>query len=299
MTQSEAQLGSVMPRLWCIAASHAPIVAVIARYYGSPRWTCVLRWNWEAQTVDEGAWTKMHLRAHRCSLTPDGEFFLYHAEGGTDGPFSAINGGAFAVSRLPWLAALTDPDTFGPAGAAKSRDALSRRAQRKLWSKFADGPGWLQPIDWPRHLGPEWTPLPAKLASQHNWKVHGPDHLAAISEIHGTGLALIAAVTANRNKHDETHWSIWNDDIRFYVASRSSPSQPPIDLHGVRWAHACGKSRVLIATDDACLKLITLSSSGDQDPATQTLFEHSLRSLTPNPRPAPDWAKSRLPFPWW
>src|SRR5262245_14320707 len=141
MSDDWSQDDSKRVRLWCIRAEQAPVACVFARCFADRRWTCVLRWNWKDGAVDEGAWTTMDIVAPRCFLSADGEFLLYAARGPVDGPFSAFYGGAYAVARLPWLAALTDPDHVGPAGRSESRDALKQASQDRLWKRFDD---WLQ-----------------------------------------------------------------------------------------------------------------------------------------------------------
>lgn len=294
MPLSTAQPDTTLPRLWCVAASHAPIVAVVARCYGEPRWTCVLRWNWKAQTVEEGAWTTMHVRAHRCTLSPDGEFFLYHAEGPTDGPFSGYFGGAFAVSRLPWLSALTNPETWGPGGGGESRDALSDTDQQALWAKFKDWPAYVRDAHWPRHLGPSWKSLAIEQAERFGVQPGSRAHLAAISELGGTDLSLLAVVGAGRSKHHDPSWSVWHDDIRYFLISRAAASRPHQAVQGARWLHAAEGGHLLLADDQAVLKVVRFKHNSDLDQLPKPVFEHSLRTLTPTPGPAPAWAKAAL-----
>lgn len=284
-----AQTDIALPRLWCVAASHAPIVAVLARCYGEPRWTCLLRWNWKARTVEEGAWTTMHIRAHRCTLSPDGEFFLYHAEGPTDGPFSGFFGGAFAVSRVPWFSALTNPRTWGPGGGGESRDALTDSDQETLWAMFKEWPAYVRDEHWPRHLGPGWTSLVIEHAATLGIQIGGRGHLAAISELGGTDLSLVAVVDAGRSK-----WSVWHDDIRYFLISRSAPSRPPQFMQGTRWLHAAEGGHLLLADDQAVLKVVRFDHKNKMDQVPTTVFEHSIQALTPTPRAAPAWAKAPL-----
>jgi hypothetical protein len=282
------------PRLWCVAASNAPIVAVLARCYGEPRWTCVLRWNWQAHTVEEGAWTKLHIRAHRCTLSPDGEFLLYHAEGPSDGPFSGFFGGAFAVSRLPWLSALTNPDTFGPAGAALSRDALNDEDQARLWARFEEWPMYVRDEHWPRHLGPGWTSIALEQAARFGVETGSRGHLAAIGELSGTRMAIVAVVEAGTNRWDDALWSVWHADLKYFLVSPSDRASSARALPGVRWLHAAKAGHILVADDQAVLKALRFSHRSGLDQVPKTVFEHSLLTLTPAPRAAPTWAKVPL-----
>ena len=228
----------------------------------------------------------------RCTRSPDGEFLLYHAEGPSDGPFSGFFGGAFAVSRLPWLSALTHPDTFGPAGAAVSRDALDDKDQARLWARFEAWPKYVRDEHWPRHLGPGWTALPLEQAARFGIESGSRGHLAAISELGGTSMALLAVVDAGRNKHDDPFWSVWHDSLRHFLVSPSRRSVAA--LPGVRWLHAAKAGHVLLADDQAMLKVVRFTKKSDPDQSPQVVFEHSLTSLTPTPRAAPPWAKAPL-----
>jgi hypothetical protein len=235
-------------------------------------------------------WTKLHIRAHRCALSPDGEFFLYHA----DGPFSGFFGGAFAVSRLPWLSALTHPDTFGPAGAALSRDALADRDQARLWARFEELPKYVRDEHWPRHLGPGWMSLALEQAARLGVETGSRGHLAAVSELSGSRIAIVAVVEAGTNKHDDSLWSVWHDDLKYFVISPSDPASSARPLPGVRWLHATKGSHLLVADDQAVLRVLRFKHKSDLDQLPNTVFEHSLQTLRPAPRAAPAWAKAPL-----
>lgn len=282
------------PRLWCVPAPNSPIVAVLARCYGEPRWTCVLRWNWLLRTVEEGAWTKLHIRAHRCTLSHDGEFLLYHAEGPSKHPFSGFFGGAFAVSRLPWLSALTHPDTFGPAGATLSRDALPLGEQASLWAEFKDWPMYVGDKHWPRHLGLGWTSITLEHAARFGVERRNGEYLAASCEFSGTRMAIVAVVVAGRNRHDETSWSVWHDDLKYFLVSTSDRALSSRALPGVRWVHVAKTGHLLVADDQAMLKVWRFKHKSDPDHLPRTVFEHSLKTLAPTPRAAPAWAKVPL-----
>ncbi len=187
-----------LPRLWCCAAADAPVVAVFGRCHASvrplrgshegsappgSRWSCVLRWDWSKGTVTEGAWTAMELRPLRAVVSACGEYLLYHAKTNDDGPFSARLGPRYAISRLPWLAALTHPQSFGPGGAGTSQHALPKPQQEQLWRMF---PGffWGQTEEeWPRHLtaGPV---VPKSGDASRTWRsVRMDDAIATCPEL--------------------------------------------------------------------------------------------------------------------
>lgn len=280
-------------RLWCVAASDAPVVAVIARVYGERQWTCLLRWNWKEGTVEEGAWTTMSIAAHRCRLSPDGEFLFYHAKGGSNGPFTGLFGGAFAVSRLPWLSALTDPTTFGPAGSWESRDALADDEQRRLWALFEGWPAYLGDEHWPRQLGHAWI---AKATDDARGAEAGLEraHLAAKAEVPDTGLHVYAVVRSRTDKAGWHHWDLWHDDLKFFVGPTDEKDTPLQEVTGARWVSPASGGRLLVATSDARVKMLRFKYKTGAEAAYSIDQEHDLAALVPRPGPAPRWAKERL-----
>lgn len=293
MSRKIDQSRSTPVKLWCVAASDAPIVAVIARLYGEKKWTCLLRWNWKDSLVEEGAWTSVDISAHRCCLSPDGEFLFYHATGGSDGPFPAYYGGAFAISRLPWLSALTHTTTFGPGGGRFSRDALSDSEQQHLWSLFKDWPAFIGDKHWPRQLGPLWH---ATTTDEMNPAVAPVDRapLAASADLPDAGVQVSATVRFNKDKHGEHHWSIWHEDLTYFIRPTSGPDEPPQELRSVQWAHPAGGGRLLVATSDAKLRVLNFPHATAATPTFSVEQEHDLAALTPRPGPAPQWAKAGL-----
>ena len=234
--------------------------------------TCVLRWN------------------GRCTRSPAGRFVPSHAEDPSGAPCFGFFGGRFAVSRLPWRSALTYLDTFGPAGAAVSRDALDDKDQARSWARFEKWPKYVRGEHWPRHLGPGWTVLPLEQAARFGIESGSRGHLAAISELGGTSMALLAVVDAARSKHDDPLWSVWHDSLQHFLVS--PPRRSVTALPGVRWLHAAKAGHVLLADDQAMLKVVRFTKKSDPDQSPHVVFEHSLTSLTPTPRAAPPWAKA-------
>lgn len=280
-------------RLWCVAARDAPIVAAFARVHGESGSTGVLRWNWHTAKVEVGAWTRLRLATHRCALSPDGEFLLYHATGGDESPFPGRFGGAFAISRLPYLAALTNTQTFGPAGGGVSRDALSEPEQQRLWDIFDGAPFYVRDEHWPTHLGHAWHTAPPE--DQAALEPHaGRIHLAASAEIPDAALRVHAVVRSHTDRWGGHHWSIWNDDLRFFMAPAGGVTGEPRELPRVRWACPAGGGRLLLATDDAKLLVLRHPHKTGASMAHEVEQEHDLSGLTPCPGPAPDWAKAGL-----
>lgn len=97
------------PRLYCIPATRAPVVAVLRR--GPSDWAHVGRWDLSEGRYEPGAWLKARIFPRRSDLSPDGRYLSYFAH---DPRADWEHGEAYvAVSKLPWLTAL---HAFGTCG---------------------------------------------------------------------------------------------------------------------------------------------------------------------------------------
>ncbi len=269
------------PRIWCTAAAEAPIVAVIARFGGKPRWTCILRWNWKTGTVDEGSWTRLDVLGHRCALSRDGEYFLYYAKGGSLGPFSPRSGGAATISRLPWLTALTDAENHLPAGGGPTRDALEKDQQERLWRLFDPWPIYIRDEDWPAPLGTDWKRVANLDALRAHFGAGRRLRIAATASIPRSSLSLLAVVTTRG-----AQYSVFGHEIRFHLA-RGDDAMPQTHLEGVRWARPTDDGRLLVATDAGSLEMRTIDAAAG---STAIAWQRDLSAMNPNPRSAPAWA---------
>ena len=94
--------GGVPPRIYCIPALKAPIVAVFLR--GPTNWSHVGRWDLAERRYEPGAWLPGRIFPRRSDLSPDGRFLCYFAHKPSA---TWEHGEAYvALSKLPWLTAL-------------------------------------------------------------------------------------------------------------------------------------------------------------------------------------------------
>lgn len=104
------------PRLHIILANTRPRAVILRR--GPSDWYHLVLWDTQQDTFDHGAWFRGRIYEERCDLSPDGELFLYFALQGNKWN-TDYRGSWTAVSRPPWLAALTlwpQGDTWGGGG---------------------------------------------------------------------------------------------------------------------------------------------------------------------------------------
>jgi len=93
---------SIPPRIYCIPATSAPVVAVFRR--GPTEWSHVGRWDLANGRYEPGAWMRGRIFPRRSDLSPDGRFLCYfaHKPSATWEHREAY----VALSKLPWLTAL-------------------------------------------------------------------------------------------------------------------------------------------------------------------------------------------------
>ncbi|MFM9995314.1 MAG: hypothetical protein ACKVU4_05880 [Phycisphaerales bacterium] len=281
------------PRLWCIQAKDAPIVAVLARVTGPPRWSCVLKWDVARGRVQEGAWTKLRFKDRSCAISPDGRFLMYVAKGPLKGLFNAYLGGGIAVSRLPWLAALTDILPGSVMGGGPSRHALTKADQEKLWALFEDQPGYYRDGKWPAHFGSAWVRDDAERYSpEERARRRGtrPVRLSAHAALAGRGLRLVLTSTRSRRDSDS------GERVRFSLEAAKPLTAAGTLRHlaGVRWAAPTRDGRILVATDDGHLQCLVPTAKGDPQTPLRVDQDHDLTRLKPDPRPAPKGATEPL-----
>ncbi len=281
-------------RLWCVAASDAPIVCVIAKLRTDRSWTCILRWNWEKRTVEEGSWSTLRVNAKRTALSANGEFMLYHAmAAGKTGAFTAWTSGAFGISRLPWLTLLTNTDSFGPGGGHASKEPLSEFEQARLWEMFSWHPKYIRDEFWPLHFGRAFTPSTAA----ERLAVHGARdneaNLVASAPLHETDLRLVVTARHNVDKRPG-YWSVVTDSRSFDILDTRAGRVLMRLPKEYRWVHpASTRSRLLAATNDAKLQTLCVVPDGD-GARLEIEWEHDLSGLQPHLRPSPAWARASL-----
>lgn len=89
----------VPPRIYCIPATKAPIVAVFRR--GPTNWSHIGRWDLVERRYESGAWLRGRIYPRRSDLSPNGRFLCYFAfKSGSKWEHGMTY---VALSKLPWL----------------------------------------------------------------------------------------------------------------------------------------------------------------------------------------------------
>lgn len=269
----------VPPRIYCVTAAEAPIVAVLRR--GPTRWSHVGQWDVTRLHYEPGAWLGGRIFPRRCDLSPDGRYLAYFAH--KPSATWELGEAYVAVSKLPWLTALHAFPTCGTwtRGYFFSKDvgpdnseALNLPIPYRLQStpavQFATERrrGWQESPDCPpRDPRDAWDER--RNVRMQKRQPSGHRLLYVESSGHAGGeFGIEQAVDGLRVKYsieadgqltplDELQWADWDQDGRLLVATRSGKLQV--------WNVNFGKEHIL--------------------------FEEDLAVLAPKPIPAPDWAQ--------
>jgi hypothetical protein len=273
------------PRIFCIPALKAPIVAVIRR--GPSAWSHLGKWDLDRLAYEPGGWIKANLYPQRCDLSPDGRWFSYF----TLKSSAKWKAGTtyVAISRLPWLTALV---AWGTCGTWTR--GVHFVDDRSVWQVGAPDGGDVAPcrsrfgiaVTEPATFAVErrrgWTESPGspQRARDDMWDLRRAGELkmektrprsnkAVSLRVHGYFAAFRSGPPA-RTKD-------------FYYEINENGKLTP--LEDVQWADWSADGRLLVATTDGKLQIRDYSGS-----ATWVQGEMDLRSFTPNPAPPPNEA---------
>lgn len=269
----------IAPRIYCIPATKAPIVAVFWR--GPKNWSHVGRWVLDERRYEPGAWFHGRLFRRRSDLSPDGRFLCYFAEK----PGAAWENGMYyvAVSKLPWLTAL---HAFPTCGTWTRGYCFSEPGEEE-YSKDATLPipYGLRPFDvvqfaHERRRGWEEAPDSPQRDPKNMWD---ESRNARMRKPQPGGAAVLCAERLDGTV-DDVGFGTSVDDLR---VGYSLEVEGDIQLlEDIQWADWNSDGHLLVATRSGKLQIRHLQG---QHP--QILFEEDLSLSEPSPAPAPAWAQ--------
>lgn len=269
----------VAPRIYCIPATAAPIVAVFRR--GPTRWSHVGRWDLAEGRYEPGAWLGGRIFPRRSDVSPDGRYLCYFAHKPSA---TWEHGEAYvAISKLPWLAALHAFGTCGTwtRGYYFTEDGQCEHAEdaklpipyglrsipviqfanerRRGWEEAADSP--------PRDSSDMWD---QRRNARMQKRQPGGDHLLFVESL---------GVAGGEFGVDQAV-----DGLRVaYSLEVDGEIQP---LRQLQWADWDRNGHLLVATMSGKLQVLSLDGGG-----LEVLFEEDLAPFEPTPAPAPAWAQ--------
>jgi hypothetical protein len=269
----------VPPRIYCIPATQAPIVAVFRR--GPTNWSHVGRWDLGAQRYEPGAWLGGRIFPRRSDLSPDGRFLCYFAHKPSA---TWVHGEAYvALSKLPWLTALHAFSTCGtwtrgyyfsedenrenpedtklpiPYGLRSIPVIQFANERRRGWEESPDSPQ--------RDPRDAWD---ERRNARMQKRQPAGERLLCVESLGLAGgeFGVSQAVDGLR----VGYWLEVGGEIRL--------------LNHLQWADWDRDGRLLVATRDGKLQIWNVDGEG-----SEVVFEEDLSLYEPNPRPAPAWAE--------
>ena len=280
--------------IWCVPTPSGGVVLVMARYSDGRRgWTHLMRWR-PGRSLEAGAWSSLQLKRDSVRLDPTGEFTRYSGsfrrcpEWNAPGPqqFRGSLGGGSAVSRTPWLSALTHIACGGyGGGGGPSVHALSPEEQARLWTLFEGGGAQ---TSWIETSQPGWRMVGAKSAEEGTW---------AWWESPWVGEQVLpgsdGALRVRLRKHAT---SFKGDKLspRYSWRDARGVEHP---MTGVAWAWLSPGGMMLLATHDGRLRSAKRREGAmpaGWESEWVVLEEHDCSVREPAPGPSPDWARADL-----
>jgi hypothetical protein len=276
---SHAAPDHIPPRIYCIPATRAPIVAVFRR--GPTNWTHIGRWDLGEGRYEHGAWLRGRVFPRRSDLSPDGRLLCYfaHKPGAT-----WEHGEAYvALSKLPWLAALHAFSTCGtwtrgyyftedggggnsehpklpiPYGLRSIPVVQFANERRRGWEEAPDSPQRV-----PRDVWDERRNARMQKRQPGGNRLLGLESLGWAGGEFGVDQAV--------------------DGLRVHYWLETEGSLELLDH--LQWADWDREGHLLAATRGGKLQVWRLDGHGPE-----ILFEEDLSTLEPSPGPAPAWAE--------
>ena len=269
------------PRIYCIPATDAPIVAVFTR--GPADWSHVGRWDVADGRYEPGAWLRGRIFPRRSDVSPDGRLLCYFAHKPTA---RWRHGDAYvAISKLPWLSALHAFGTCGtwtrgyhfsegndgapgvdgrlpiPYGLQPTRAVQFECERRRGWHESADCPT--------RDPADTWD-------ERRNARI----------EKRQPGGARLLIVESLGRAGGEFGRGQAIDGLRVCYSLRAASETQT--LHQLQWADWDRDGMLLVATRSGKLQVWDLDHGRD---GSAPLFDVDLSVLEPNRTRAPDWAR--------
>ena len=269
----------VPPRIYCIPATEAPVVAVFRR--GPTNWSHVGRWDLKEKRYEPGAWLGGRIFPRRSNLSPNGRFLCYFAHKPSA---TWEHGEAYvAVSKLPWLNALHAFPTCGtwtrgfyftgekdcenpedaklpiPYGLRSIPVVQFANERRRGWNKTSDSPQ--------RDTRDAWD---VRRNARLYKRQPGGDRVLYVESRGSAGgeFGVDQAVDGLR----VGYWLEVDGEMQL--------------LAHLQWADWDRDGHLLAATRSGKLQIWILDGN-----RSQVLFEEDLSLYEPNPTPAPAWAQ--------
>ncbi|ABW32765.1 conserved hypothetical protein (plasmid) [Acaryochloris marina MBIC11017] len=268
------------PRIYCIPASEAPVIAVFRR--GPSKWFHVGRWDLTQQTYEPGAWLHGRIYPRRSDLSPDGRFLCYFAHK----PNATWEHGEtyIAISKLPWLRAIY---AFGTCGTWTRGYYFIPPDQSdehlKIDVPFPYNLSSIPVVQFAneRHRG--WTETADSPLRQPNdlWDEHRNARLYKIQP-EGHRILYLESLGLAGGEFGEDQAV---DGMSVLYSMQSNEGIEILDAY--QWADWDLQGNLLVATRSGKLQVNQVEDNG-----LRVVFEVDLSVMDPDPLPPPSWAQN-------
>ena len=264
------------PRIYCIPATRAQVVAVFRR--GPTNWSAVGRWDLSTGRYEQGAWLSGRIFPRRSDLSPDGRLISCFAH--KPGARWEHGEAYVAISRLPWLTAL---HAFPTCGTWTRGYHFTEDADGEI-----PGGGSL-----PMHWGLRSIPAVQFANERRQGWVEAPDSPVrdprdAWDERRNARMRKLAPDDKRALRVESVGWAGGEfgsgqavDGLRVRYSLEADGDIVMLD--DLQWADWEPGGNLLVATRSGRLQV--------RDVRQRVVFEQDLAVLAPAPTPAPDWAR--------
>jgi hypothetical protein len=270
---------SSAPRIYCIPATRAPVVAVFR--LGPSRWSHIGRWDLAAGRYEPGGWLRGRIFPRRSDLSPDGQYLCYFAHKPNA---TWEHGEAYvALSKLPWLTAL---HAFATCGTwTRGYDFTEDGSRDNVFAERLPIPYGLRSIPAAQFANERrrgWVEAEDSPVRDPGdaWDIHRNARMRK-SQPEGTRVLCVESVGFAGGAFGVDQ-SVDGLRVRYSLESEGDLEL----LDDLQWADWSRDGQLLVATRSGLLQVRNLESNG-----SSIVFETDLSNLEPNPTPAPGWAQ--------
>jgi len=267
------------PRIYCIQATDAPVVAVFRR--GPTNWSHIGRWDLAAGRYESGAWLGGRIFPRRSDLSPDGQYLCYFAH--KPSATWELGEAYVAISKLPWLTALHAFATCGTwtRGFCFTEDGACENSEDKALP-IPYGLRSIPVVQFANERRHGWIEAPDSPArdAKDAWDQH---RNARMRKPQPNGIRVLCV--------ESLGWAGGEFGVEQAVdgvrVRYSMEAEGDIEiLDDLQWADWDREGRLLVATRSGELQVRLLTGSG-----SHIIFKEDLSCLAPSPMSAPSWAQ--------